>query len=42
MTCDVTDSVPSPDEFSKGDSNQKKGAEKALITWTLKSGTPID
>ena len=30
MTCDVTERIPSPDEFSKGDPNQKKGAEKAL------------
>ena len=41
MTCDVNDSVPSPDEFSKGDSNQKKSAEKALEYMDLKSGTPI-
>lgn len=42
MTCDVTDSVPSPDEFSKGDSNQKKGAEKALAYMDLKPGTHIE
>jgi 3-isopropylmalate/(R)-2-methylmalate dehydratase large subunit len=41
MTCDVTESVPSPDEFSKGDPNQKKGAEKALEYMDLKAGTPI-
>ena len=41
MTCDVNDSVPSPDEFSKGDSNQKKSAEKALEYMDIKSGTPI-
>ncbi|HJJ22469.1 MAG TPA: 3-isopropylmalate dehydratase large subunit [Nitrosopumilus sp.] len=41
MTCDVTESVPSPDEFSKGDPNQKKGAEKALDYMDLKPGTPI-
>ncbi len=41
MTCDVTESVPSPDEFSKGDPNQKKGAEKALEYMDLKPGTPI-
>ena len=41
MTCDVTDSVPSPDDFAKGDINQKKGAEKALDYMDLKSGTPI-
>jgi len=42
MTCDVTDTVPSPDEFSKGDPNQKKGAEKALDYMNLKPGTPIE
>ncbi|MFQ5475922.1 MAG: 3-isopropylmalate dehydratase large subunit [Nitrosopumilus sp.] len=42
MTVDVTDSVPSPDEFSKGDANQKKGAEKALDYMDLKPGTPIE
>jgi 3-isopropylmalate/(R)-2-methylmalate dehydratase large subunit len=42
MTCDVTDSVPFPDEFSKGDTNQKKGAEKALEYMDLKPGTPIE
>ena len=42
MTCDVTESVPSPDEFSNGDSNQKKGAQKALDYMDLKVGTPIE
>jgi 3-isopropylmalate/(R)-2-methylmalate dehydratase large subunit len=42
MTCDVTESVPSPDEFSKGDSNQKKGAEKALDYMALEPGTAIE
>jgi 3-isopropylmalate/(R)-2-methylmalate dehydratase large subunit len=41
MTCDVTESVPSPDEFSKGDLNQKKGVQKALDYMDLKPGTPI-
>jgi 3-isopropylmalate/(R)-2-methylmalate dehydratase large subunit len=41
MTCDITESIPSPDEYSKGDSNQKKGAEKALEYMDLKSGTSI-
>ena len=41
MTCDVTESVPSPDDFSKGDPNQKKGAEKALDYMDLQPGTPI-
>ncbi len=41
MTCDVTDSIPSPDEFSKGDLNQKKSVQKALDYMDLKPGTPI-
>ncbi|NQV39614.1 MAG: 3-isopropylmalate dehydratase large subunit [Nitrosopumilus sp.] len=42
MTCDVTDSVPSPDEFSNGDPNQKRGAEKALDYMALAPGTLIE
>ncbi|QLH04273.1 3-isopropylmalate dehydratase large subunit [Nitrosopumilus oxyclinae] len=42
MTCNVSDSIPSPDEFSKGDSNQKRGAEKALEYMDLKPGTLIE
>ncbi len=42
MTCDVTETIPSPDEFSKGDSNQKKGAEKALDYMDLKPGTAME
>ena len=41
MTCDVTESIPFPEDFSKGDQNQKKGAEKALEYMALKPGTPI-
>jgi 3-isopropylmalate/(R)-2-methylmalate dehydratase large subunit len=41
MTIDVTESIPSPEDFAKGDQNQKKGAEKALEYMNLKSGTPI-
>ena len=41
MTCDVTETIPTPDDFSQGDSNQKKGAEKALEYMNLKPGTPI-
>ncbi len=41
MTCDVTESVPFPEDFSKGDQNQKKSAERALEYMDLKSGTPI-
>ena len=42
MTCDVTESIPSPEEFSKGDSSQKKGAEKALAYMNLEPGTHIE
>ena len=42
MTCDVTDSIPFPDEFSNGDSNQKRGAEKALEYMALEPGTLIE
>jgi len=42
MTCDVTEPIPSPDEFSKGDPNQKKGAEKALDYMALEPGTLIE
>lgn len=41
MTCDVSESVPSPDDFARGDENQKKAVEKALQYMDLKSGTPI-
>ncbi|MCP2505410.1 MAG: 3-isopropylmalate dehydratase large subunit [Nitrosopumilus sp.] len=42
MTCDVDEPIPSPDEFSNGDPNQKKGAEKALEYMDLKPGTMIE
>lgn len=41
MTCDVTESVPSPDEYSNGDSSKKLSAKKALAYMDLKPGTPI-
>lgn len=41
MTCDVTASVPTPEEFSKADENQKKSAEKALEYMDLQPGTPM-
>ena len=41
MTCDVTESVPYPDEFAKGDQNQKKAAQNALEYMNLEAGTPI-
>ncbi len=41
MTCDVTASIPTPEDYSKGDLNQKHAAEKALEYMNLKPGTPI-
>ena len=41
MTCDVTEVVPYPEEFAKGDPNQQKSAERALEYMGLKAGTPI-
>ena len=42
MTCDIDEPIPSPDEFSNGDTNQKNGAEKALEYMALESGTMIE
>ena len=42
MTCDVDEPIPSADDFSNGDVNQKKGAEKALEYMALESGTMIE
>ncbi len=42
MTCDVDEPIPSADDFSNGDINQKKGAEKALEYMALESGTMIE
>jgi 3-isopropylmalate/(R)-2-methylmalate dehydratase large subunit len=41
MTCDVTASVPYPEDFAKDDVNQQKAAEKSLQYMNLKPGTPI-
>ena len=41
MTCDVTGSVPTPEEFSGGDEAQKKSAHKALEYMGLEPGTPM-
>ncbi len=41
MTCDITESVPEPDEFAKGDENKKKSAQKALEYMNLSAGIPI-
>jgi 3-isopropylmalate/(R)-2-methylmalate dehydratase large subunit len=42
MTCNVDEPIPSSDEFSNGNANQKKGAEKALEYMDLESGTMIE
>ena len=42
MVCDVTESVPSPEEFSKGDPSQEKSAQKALDYMNLEPGTRIE
>jgi 3-isopropylmalate/(R)-2-methylmalate dehydratase large subunit len=41
MVSDVTDAIPSPDEFAKGNENERKLAERALKYMNLKPGTPI-
>ena len=41
MTCDVTESVPHPDEYAKGDIDQEKGAKRALEYMGLSPGTPM-
>ena len=41
MVSDVTEEIPSPEEFAKGDLSQQKGATKALEYMDLKPGTLI-
>jgi 3-isopropylmalate/(R)-2-methylmalate dehydratase large subunit len=41
MTADVTESIPEPQEFAKGDKSQESAAKKALEYMDLKAGTPI-
>jgi 3-isopropylmalate/(R)-2-methylmalate dehydratase large subunit len=41
MVSDVTEKIPSPEEFAKGNLNQQKGVTKALEYMDLKPGTPI-
>jgi len=41
MVCDVTESVPFPEEYAKGSEDQKKAAEKALQYMSLKAGTQM-
>ena len=41
MVVDVTDIVPHPDQFSKGNENEYKAATRALKYMALEPGTPI-
>ena len=41
MTCDVTDSVPDPDEYADGDQTRASGAKRALEYMGLEPGTHI-
>jgi len=41
MVSDVTDNIPSPEEFAKENLDKQKGAQKALEYMKLKAGTPI-
>jgi 3-isopropylmalate/(R)-2-methylmalate dehydratase large subunit len=41
MVVDVTDIVPPPDQFSKGNENEYKAATRALKYMALEPGTPI-
>jgi len=41
MTIDVDSAIPSPDEYSKGNDDEKKSAIKALEYMNLKPGLPV-
>jgi 3-isopropylmalate/(R)-2-methylmalate dehydratase large subunit len=41
MTADVTEQIPEPQEFARGDKSQESAAKKALEYMGLKAGTPI-
>ncbi len=41
MVVSVTDSIPHPDEYSKGNENERKAALRALEYMALEPGTPI-
>jgi 3-isopropylmalate/(R)-2-methylmalate dehydratase large subunit len=41
MVVDVTDTIPYPDDFAKGNENERKAAIHALEYMALKPGTPI-
>jgi len=41
MVADITDSIPSPEEFAQGDENKMKLAVRALEYMNLEPGTPL-
>src|SRR4026207_2022377 len=41
MVVDITDSIPSPEEFAQGDENKRKLAVRALEYMNLEPGTPL-
>jgi 3-isopropylmalate/(R)-2-methylmalate dehydratase large subunit len=41
MVADVTENVPDPAEYAKGNENERKAAARALEYMDLKAGTPI-
>ena len=41
MVVDVTDTVPYPDDFAKGNENERKAAIRALEYMALEPGTPV-
>jgi 3-isopropylmalate/(R)-2-methylmalate dehydratase large subunit len=41
MVVDVTDVVPHPDEYARGNENERRAAERALEYMALRAGTPI-
>lgn len=41
MTCDITDAVPDPAEYGKGNASLEQGARRALDYMGLESGTPM-
>ena len=41
MTCDVTESVPTPEEYARGDPDMQTGAQGALEYMDLRPGTPM-
>lgn len=41
MTCDITESIPYPSEYARGDDRQMESAKRALEYMGLDAGTPI-